>query len=331
MAVSREYLPPEPYDEPVLAAEHLSADEATADPLQIFLDQSARYKLLKPFEEVQLAKQIEAGVAAEAQIAEILEPGEDLQAADGFLELQRLADEGKAAKEKMINANLRLVVSIAKKYRGQGVPFLDLIQEGALGLNRAVEKFDHRRGFKFSTYATWWIRQSVQRAVANLGKVIRFPVHVHERENKIRNAKRKLYSQNQEEPTAAQIAEETGIALNHVKEVLGAAKVVTTLSLTVGEEEDAEIGMMFADVVLEPVEDDAETEIWRASIREMVSDLPENERRVIEGRFGFNGEPMTLEAIGIEMGLTRERIRQLEKQAIDRLQRKHKNFFAEDD
>jgi len=242
---------------PVEAAE-LSG---SADSLQLFLADVGRHKLLNAAEEVTLAKAIERG-----------DP---------------------VAKRRMIESNLRLVVSIAKGYRGLGVPFLDLIQEGTLGLNRAVEKFDWRRGYKFSTYATWWIRQSVQRAVANHARTIRVPVHVVERQQKLSRAARRLEVELGREATKAELAEATGLPIQHVDEALGAAQASVSLNQTVGADDEGELGDLFAD-------------------REAADPFDEL-------RFGFEGEPWTLEAIGHELDLTRERVRQLEGQALARL------------
>jgi RNA polymerase primary sigma factor len=270
---------PEPVQEAVLSG--------AADSLQLFLADVGRHKLLTAAEEVALAKQIERG-----------DP---------------------VAKRRMIESNLRLVVSIAKGYRGLGVPFLDLIQEGTLGLNRAVEKFDWRRGYKFSTYATWWIRQSVQRAVANHARTIRVPVHVVERQQKLSRAARRLEVELGREATKEELAEATGLPMQHVDEALGAAHASVSLNQTVGADDEGELGDLFADREAADPFDEAEESLRRQGVRKALDALPERERRILELRFGFDGEPWTLEAIGRELDLTRERVRQLEGQALARL------------
>jgi RNA polymerase primary sigma factor len=259
----------------------------SADSLQLFLADVGRHKLLTAADEVALAKRIERG---------------DL-----------------TAKRHMIESNLRLVVSIAKGYRGLGVPFLDLIQEGTLGLNRAVEKFDWRRGFKFSTYATWWIRQSVQRAVANHARTIRVPVHVVERQQKLSRAARRLEVELGREATKNELAEATGLPMQHVDEALGAAHASVSLNQTVGADDEGELGDLFADREAADPFDEAEESLRKQGVRRALDALPERERRILELRFGFEGEPWTLEAIGHELDLTRERVRQLEAQALARL------------
>ena len=271
-----------------LAKYEADAVSGAADSLQLFLADVGRHKLLTASEEVALAKRIERG-----------DP---------------------VAKRTMIESNLRLVVSIAKGYRGLGVPFLDLIQEGTLGLNRAVEKFDWRRGFKFSTYATWWIRQSVQRAVANHARTIRVPVHVVERQQKLSRAARRLEVELGREATKHELAEATGLPIQHVDEALGAAHASVSLNQTVGADDEGELGDLFADREAADPFDEAEESLRRQSIRRALDALPERERRILELRFGFEGEPWTLEAIGHELDLTRERVRQLEGQALKRLE-----------
>ena len=267
------------------------AEEAVAtgagDSLQLFLADVGRHKLLTAAEEVALAKRLEKG---------------DL-----------------LAKRRMIESNLRLVVSIAKGYRGLGVPFLDLIQEGTLGLNRAVEKFDWRRGFKFSTYATWWIRQSVQRAVANNARTIRVPVHVVERQQKLGRAARRLEVELGRDATREELAEATGLPVQHVDEALSAAQASVSLNQSVGSDDEGELGDLFADREAADPFDEAEESLRKQGVRKALDALPERERCILELRFGFEGDPWTLEAIGAELGLTRERVRQLEGQALQRL------------
>jgi len=274
-------------EEAPAAATPVVVHQGAGDSLQLFLADVGKHKLLTASEEVTLAKQIEKG---------------DL-----------------IAKRKMIESNLRLVVSIAKGYRGLGVPFLDLIQEGTLGLNRAVEKFDWRRGFKFSTYATWWIRQSVQRAVANNARTIRVPVHVVERQQKLGRAARRLEVELGREATKEELAEATGLPLQHVDEALGAAQASVSLNQSVGAEDEGELGDLFADREAADPFDEAEESLRKQGVRKALDALPERERRILELRFGFEGDPWTLEAIGHELGLTRERVRQLEGQALQRL------------
>ncbi len=259
----------------------------TLDPLQLFMDAAGRHKLLTAADEVALAKRIERG---------------DL-----------------AAKEKMINSNLRLVVSIAKRYQGHDVPLLDLIQEGVIGLNRAAEKFDWRKGYKFSTYATWWIRQACQRAVANQSKTIRIPVHVQERRIKLNRASAELQAKLGREATAEELAQATRLKLEHVVEALDAVDSVS-LNQGLGSDGDSELGDLFADESsIDPAEEAVES-VRRQRVQRAVADLPERQRRIIELRFGFESEPASLETIGKELGLTRERVRQLESDALARLQ-----------
>jgi len=275
----------EPEEAPVAAPAPVQL--GAGDSLQLFLADVGRHKLLTAADEIVLAKRIEKG-----------DP---------------------LAKRRMIESNLRLVVSIAKGYRGLGVPFLDLIQEGTLGLNRAVEKFDWRRGFKFSTYATWWIRQSVQRAVANNARTIRVPVHVVERQQKLGRAARRLEVELGREATKQELADATGLPLQHVEEALGAAQASVSLNQNVGADDEGELGDLFADREAADPFEEAEESLRKQGVRRALDALPERERRILELRFGFEGEPWTLEAIGHELGLTRERVRQLEGQALSRL------------
>jgi RNA polymerase primary sigma factor len=262
----------------------------TTDSLQPFLDEAGRYPLLTAAEEVELAKLIERG--------------------------------DRRAKDEMINSNLRLVVSIAKKYQGHGLSLLDLIQEGIIGLIRAVEKFDWRRGYKFSTYATWWIRQAVQRGVANKSRTIRIPVHIVEREQKIARAERELTLKLERPPTDEEVASTAKLSLKHVREVRAAARAVASLDKPLGDEGDAAFGVIVAANEGE-VEEEVVVGLSENALRGAVEKLPDPEKRVIKLRYGMDGDPdpKSLEQIGRELGLTRERVRQIEMQALERLAR----------
>jgi RNA polymerase primary sigma factor len=270
-------------DEPVDL--DLTPAGTVTDSLQLFLTEIGKHTLLTAADEVALAKRVEKG---------------DL-----------------AAKERMVNANLRLVVSIAKRYQGHQLPLLDLIQEGVIGLNRAVEKFDYRKGFKFSTYATWWIRQSCQRAVANQGDTIRIPVHVQERRLKLRRTRQALEAKLGRMPTLEELAEATELKPNHAQEALDAVEASVSLNQAIGDG-DGELGDLFGDRTAEDPIDAAGASIEQQRVREAVAELPERERLVLERRFGLAGhvEGTSLEQIGKELGLTRERIRQLETTAL---------------
>jgi RNA polymerase primary sigma factor len=264
--------------------------ETTTDALQLFLREAGRHPLLTAAQEVELAKAIERG--------------------------------DRHAKQRMIQSNLRLVVSIAKNYRNQGLPFLDLIQEGTLGLIRAVEKFDWRRGYKFSTYATWWIRQAVARALADKARMIRMPVHIVERLHKMNRAERHLWTQLGREPTLEEIAAEANLPLEQAKEVRAAPRA-TSLDAPVGDEDDAVVGdFVSGDGPLpdELVEDSLRSQTLADALRS----LPERHRSVIVLRYGLDdADPRTLEQIGRHLGITRERVRQIEVEALNRLSRLH--------
>jgi RNA polymerase primary sigma factor len=269
----------------------LEADlTGVTDSVTLFMSELGKHDLLTAAEEVALAKRVERGDSA--------------------------------AKERMINSNLRLVVHIAKRYRGRGVPFGDLIQEGVIGLNRAVEKFDWRKGFKFSTYATWWIRQACQRAISNSSRTIRVPAHVHERRAKLARLGREFEVEHGREPTEEELAELSGYELQHVEEALGAVEASVSLNQSVGEDGDGELGDLFADRdALDPAEEAGDA-LRRQSVRTALETLPERERRVLELRFGFDGEQRTLDAIAAEVGVSRERARQLERQGLAQLETK---------
>ena len=260
---------------------------ATTDSLQLFLNEAGRYALLTAAEEVELAKKIE----------------------DGDVE----------AKNRMINSNLRLVVSIAKKYQGHGLSLLDLIQEGVIGLIRAVEKFDWRRGYKFSTYATWWIRQAVQRGVANKSRTIRIPVHIADREQKIGRAERELVVKLGRTPTDEEICKASKVSLKHLREVRQAARAVTSLDKPVGDDNGASIGDLIG-VAEGGVEEEVEISLTEDTLHRALDSLPERERKVLSLRYGLDlEEPQSLEEIGRRLGITRERVRQIEATALQRL------------
>jgi RNA polymerase primary sigma factor len=263
--------------------------DMTTDSLQLFLKDIGKVRLLTAQEEVDLAKRIERG---------------DLD-----------------AKQKMVESNLRLVVSIAKNYRNQGLPFLDLIQEGTLGLVRAAEKFDYRKGFKFSTYATWWIRQAIARALADKARTIRIPVHVVEKLNKIGRAERKLVTELGREPTSEEIAAVTGIDPEEVGAIKRSAQAPISLEKPVGDEEESEFGQFIADERAESPYDRAVDNLTKEALREALENLSYRERRVLELRYGLGGEhPRTLDEVGRTFNVTRERIRQIENQSLKKLQ-----------
>ena len=263
--------------------------DVSTDALQLFLKDIGKVSLLTAAQEVELAKRIERG--------------------------------DHAAKQTMVESNLRLVVSIAKNYRNQGLPFLDLIQEGTLGLVRAAEKFDYRKGFKFSTYATWWIRQAVARALADKARTIRMPVHVVEKLNKIGRIERKLLGELGREPTTEEIARELDLAVEEVEHIRRSAQVPVSLEKPVGDDEESEFGHFLADDH-EPAPDEAaETTMRRETLRRILQTLSLRERRVLEMRYGLDGQqPRTLDEVGRTFNVTRERVRQIENQCLKKLQ-----------
>jgi RNA polymerase primary sigma factor len=274
--------------------------EATTDGLQLFLKGIGKVRLLTAQQEVELAKRIERGSFE--------------------------------AKQKMVESNLRLVVSIAKRYRNQGLPFLDLIQEGTLGLVRAAEKFDYRRGFKFSTYATWWIRQAIARSLADKARTIRIPVHIVEKLNRIGRAERKLVSGLGREPTAEEIAEVTGIEADEVESIRRSAQVPISLEKPIGDEDQSEFGQLIADEQAESPYDRAVETLTREALRDALENLSYRERRVLELRYGLGDQhPLTLDEVGRAFNVTRERIRQIEHRSLKKLQRLRQTQQLRDD
>ncbi len=271
-----------------LAYTNQQVASATTDSLQLFLNEAGRYPLLTAPQEVELARRIEDG--------------------------------DKDAKDLLVNSNLRLVVSIAKRYQGHELTLLDLIQEGIIGLIRAAEKFDWRKGFKFSTYATWWIRQAVQRGIANKARTIRIPVHIVEREQRIARAERELVASLERSPTDAELAEKTKLPVKQVREVQRAARAVASLDRPVGEDDSASFGDLFASEDATP-DEQVEIDLTEQALHAAVAELSEREQQILKLRYGLEGDadPKSLEEIGRILGVTRERVRQLEAAALRRL------------
>jgi RNA polymerase primary sigma factor len=262
--------------------------EVSTDALQLFLKDIGKVDLLTAAQEVELAKRIERG--------------------------------DHCAKQEMVEANLRLVVSIAKKYRNQGLPFLDLIQEGTIGLVRAAEKFDYRKGFKFSTYATWWIRQAVARALADKARTIRMPVHVVEKLNKIVRSERKLRAELGREPTATEIGRDLDLTSDEVEQIRRSAQTPVSLEKPVGDEDESEFGHFLTDENLPLPDEEAETTLRKETLRKILGTLSSRERQVLELRYGLDGQhPRTLDEVGRAFNVTRERIRQIENQSLKKL------------
>ncbi|MFL6011938.1 MAG: sigma-70 family RNA polymerase sigma factor [Gaiellaceae bacterium] len=262
--------------------------EVSTDALQLFLKDIGKVDLLTAAQEVELAKRIERG--------------------------------DHSAKQEMVEANLRLVVSIAKKYRNQGLPFLDLIQEGTIGLVRAAEKFDSRKGFKFSTYATWWIRQAVARALADKARTIRMPVHVVEKLNKIVRSERKLRAELGREPLAAEIGRDLDLSAEEVEHIRRSAQTPISLEKPVGDEDESEFGHFLTDESLPLPDEEAEITLRKETLRKILGTLSSRERQVLELRYGLDGQhPRTLDEVGRTFNVTRERIRQIENQSLKKL------------
>ncbi|MDO5335431.1 MAG: RNA polymerase sigma factor RpoD [Coriobacteriia bacterium] len=291
----------------------------TGDPVRMYLKEIGRVSLLTAAEEVDLAMKIEAGVAATEQLEAAEAEGKELERRERR-RLTRVEMVGLDAKQQLIEANLRLVVSIAKRYVGRGMLFLDLIQEGNLGLIRAVEKFDYTKGFKFSTYATWWIRQAITRAIADQARTIRIPVHMVETINKLVRIQRQLLQSLGREPTPAEIGEEMGLTEERVREIQKISQEPVSLETPIGEEEDSQLGDFIEDndAIVPP--DAASFSMLQEQLRKTLDGLAERERKVIELRFGLvDGHPRTLEEVGREFGVTRERIRQIESKTLAKL------------
>lgn len=291
----------------------------TGDPVRMYLKEIGKVSLLTAAEEIDLAMKIEAGVAATEELEKAEEEGIELERRERR-RLTRVEQVGLDAKQQLIEANLRLVVSIAKRYVGRGMLFLDLIQEGNLGLIRAVEKFDYTKGFKFSTYATWWIRQAITRAIADQARTIRIPVHMVETINKLVRIQRQLLQTLGREPTPEEIAEEMDLTPERVREIQKISQEPVSLETPIGEEEDSQLGDFIEDDAAVVPPDAASFSMLQEQLAKTLEGLAERERKVISLRFGLeDGHPRTLEEVGREFGVTRERIRQIESKTLAKL------------
>jgi RNA polymerase primary sigma factor len=311
----------------------LNADRAaergggTSDPVRMYLREIGRVPLLVAAEEVELAKRIESGAEASERLADLDAAGSlgDLPA-DESRRLQALADDGDDAKSSLIQANLRLVVSIAKRYVGRGMQFLDLIQEGNMGLMRAVEKFDYTKGFKFSTYATWWIRQAITRSIADQARTIRIPVHMVESINRVHRVQRQMVQQLEREPTVDELAEEVGMTPERVREIQRISLDPLSLDSPVGEEDDSYLADFIKDDGAEEPDDAATRQMLQNEVRKVLDELNDREKEVVIMRFGLDDEqPRTLEEVGKQFGVTRERIRQIESKTLAKLRHPHRS------
>jgi RNA polymerase primary sigma factor len=311
----------------------LSADRAlergvgTSDPVRMYLREIGRVPLLTAVEEVELARRIEGGAEASERLADLDAVGAlgELPA-DESRALQGLADDGDEAKSALIQANLRLVVSIAKRYVGRGMQFLDLIQEGNMGLMRAVEKFDYTKGFKFSTYATWWIRQAITRSIADQARTIRIPVHMVESINRVHRMQRQMVQELEREPTVDELADAVGMSADRVREIQRISLDLLSLDAPVGEEDDSYLADFIKDDGAEEPLDAATRQMLQEAVKEVLDELNEREKEVVVMRFGLDDEQArTLEEVGKQFGVTRERIRQIESKTLAKLRHPHRS------
>jgi RNA polymerase primary sigma factor len=319
----------EPEDEETLALEDYLANIDTDDTIGLYLKEVSRVPLLTAEEEVELAQRIERGRMAREELAK----GKVNQRRR--TELRRLIEDGWAAREHLITANSRLVISVAKKYMGRGVPFLDLIQEGNIGLIRATKKFDYRRGHKFSTYATWWIRQAVTRAIADQGRTIRVPVHMGDQINKLLRVQHQLTQRLGREPSVEELADALEVPPKKVENMIQVARRPLSLETPTDDEEDSVLGDFIEDDEAPPPDDTATYNLLREHLGEVMNGLPPREVRILQLRYGLlDGQAYTLEEVGRKMGVTRERVRQIEAQALSRLRhptvrRKLRDYLGE--
>lgn len=300
--------------------EFLDAIESD-DTISLYLKEVSRIPLLTAEDEIELAKAMRRGERAQKKLDQVMsDPANNPLPAEKLMELQQEVEAGEQARKQLTRSNSRLVISMAKKYIGQGVPFLDLIQEGNMGLMRAVDKFDHRRGHKFSTYATWWIRQSITRAIADQGRTIRVPVHMNDRIRQLHRVSRRLEQELGREPTVDELADEMGLSLDKVEHIIEISQRPLSLEKPVGEEKDSELGEFIEAQEVPDPDDEATIGLLREDLEELLTSLTPREARVLELRYGLvDGHSYTLKEVGEKFGLTRERIRQIENEALQRL------------
>ncbi len=305
----------EPTPQAPVAATDLDEAATSADLVRVYLNEIGKVALLSAADEVELAKRIEAGLYAQ----HLLTSSNDFGPARKR-DLRALVIDGERAKDHLLRANLRLVVSLAKRYTGHGMPFLDLIQEGNLGLIRAVEKFDYTKGFKFSTYATWWIRQAISRAMADQSRTIRLPVHLVEQVNKLQRIRREMNQQLGREASHAELADELDIAEERVRELIDLSRDLVSLDQTVGADDDASLGDFIADDSAPAAEAAVEAGLMRRQLQSVLGTLEAREAAVVRMRYGLDdGQPRTLDEIGRAFKLSRERIRQIERETMAKL------------
>ena len=333
--VGEDYIPdlpdlPDDADPPLEAMEEINEEEmvdpnsmvdafGTDDPVRMYLKEIGKVNLLSSDEEIELAQAMDAGNAAKSQLEELEAAGEEIPD-EVRTELNRAIKKGERAKQRLAEANLRLVVSIAKRYVGRGMQFLDLIQEGNLGLIKAVEKFDYTKGYKFSTYATWWIRQAITRAIADQARTIRIPVHMVETINKVIRVSRQLLQELGHDPTPEEIAAEMNMPVERVREILKIAQEPVSLETPIGEEEDSHLGDFIPDEDASEPAEAASFTLLKEQLVEVLSTLTPREEKVLKLRFGIeDGRTRTLEEVGKEFNVTRERIRQIEAKALRKL------------
>jgi RNA polymerase sigma factor (sigma-70 family) len=302
-------------EDAVKPASDLDETATSADLVRVYLNEIGKVALLTALDEVDLAKRIEAGLYAEHLLSEA-----NTYSPVKRRSLRAVVIDGERAKDHLLRANLRLVVSLAKRYTGHGMPFLDLIQEGNLGLIRAVEKFDYTKGFKFSTYATWWIRQAISRAMADQSRTIRLPVHLVEQVNKLQRMRREMNQQLGRDATHAELAAELDITVERVRELLDHSRDLVSLDQTVGTDDDAALGDFIADDTAPAAETTVEASLMRAELHSVLGTLEAREAAVVRMRYGLDdGQPRTLDEIGRAFKLSRERIRQIERETMAKL------------